>query len=94
MENTIEIISSKVTELETELCDLSNVLNDDVKIYNNNFDIVGATFIDIGKKLTKQRRFNKFMLVAAIGGAYVLYKQHKEIKELKSKNEEQENIEK
>lgn len=86
MENTMEILSGKLVGLEKAYESLSAAHNETVKLYDSNF----ATILGWRRG---QKRFNKLTFVAAVCGAYMLYKQNKEIKELKAKSKEQENIE-
>lgn len=94
MGDTVEIISNKVWSLENMVNKLAGDVVTAVNTVNANADINNGNFDCIVKWYGKQKKFNKFAVLAGIAGAYVLYKQQKEIAALKAKNEEQENVEK
>lgn len=82
MEKTIEIISGKLSNLETGLKKVVEAHIATVNAYDDNFKIMI-------KWHKSDRKFHKFVVVAGICGAYAMYKQNKEIKALKAKIEEQ-----
>lgn len=83
MEKTIEMISGKITQIES-------VINRNFTVINNNFEEHMKAINDAFKAVKKQRTFNKLVIVAGIYGAYKIHKQNEELQALKAKNEEQE----
>lgn len=81
MNNTMELLAGKVTEVETTLEYVydwankhGNCNNENFKTINDNFSAVGA---DICALLTKHKKLRNFVFVSGIAGGYLLYKQFK-----------------
>lgn len=78
MEKTMEVLSGKLMGLEKAYESLSGAHNETVKLYDANFSKILGWH-------RGQKKFNKFAFIAMAAGAYMLYKQNKEIKELQDK---------
>lgn len=94
MEKTIELISGKLNNVEKIIDNNAKVLQGTMEVVDHNADVCNDFMSKMAKTLKSQAKLNRLMFVGLIAGGYILYKQNKEIQELKAKNEVQEQEEK
>ena len=88
MNNTMELLAGKVSDLSSDMDTIFTAHNDavdfcnahfkaittDLKMCDKNFKNISA---DIQKLLGKHNKLGRFVVVAGIGGGYLIYKQFK-----------------
>lgn len=85
MNNTMELLAGKVSEVEEKLYGLGDVVNQNAVANNTNAEIIEnwtkITDVKVIDLVKKYGNIKRFILVGAIAGGYLLYKQFKKHEE-------------